>query len=125
MLIAEKSVEALSVAEITRRLGVAASSPYRHFCSREALLVATAAQAGRRLAKDMNDAVRRAASRSGGAPDATEALAATAVAYVRFVARHRAGLEFVFAGELTRLRRPELTEAGRAVMDVLLPSPCP
>jgi AcrR family transcriptional regulator len=121
MLIAEKGVEALSVAEITRRLGVAGSSPYRHFSSREALLAATAAQTGRQLAKDMKAAVRKATGRSEAGPDATEALAATAVAYVKFVARHRAGVDFIFADELTRLHHAELTDAGRAVMDVLLP----
>lgn len=120
-LIAEKGVEALSVAEVTRRLGVNGSAPYRHFPSREALLAATAAHAGRQLAEDMAAAVREARRRSESSPDVVEALAATAAAYVRFVARHRAGVEFIFADDLTGLRHPELTEAGRSIMDVLLP----
>jgi AcrR family transcriptional regulator len=100
MLIAEKGVEAPSVAEITRRLGVSGSSPYRHFSSREALLATTAAQAGRQLAKDMKAAIRKAGSRSEAGAGVIEALAATAMAYVRFVARHRAGFEFILADDL-------------------------
>ncbi len=119
MLIAEKGVEALSVAEITRRLGVSGSLPYQHFATRQVLLAATAAQTGRQLAKDMRAAVEKSAHRPDC--DATDALAATAAAYVRFIARHRVGFDFIFATELTALHRRELVEAGRAVIDVLLP----
>jgi len=49
-LIAEKGVDALSVAEITRRLGVSGSVPYQHFSGRDVLLAATAAQTVRQLA---------------------------------------------------------------------------
>jgi AcrR family transcriptional regulator len=121
MSIAEKGVEALSVNELTRRLGVSGSAPYQHFATRRALLAATAAQTGRQLAKDMRAAVTKAVTRSDTGCEATEALAATAAAYVRFVARHRAGVDFVFADDLTALHHRELAESGRAVMDVLLP----
>ena len=121
MSIAEKGVEALSVAELTRRLGVSGSAPYQHFATRRALLAATAAQTGRQLATDMRAAVKKAATRADPGCNATEALAATAAAYVRFVARHRVGFDFVFAEHLTVLHHRELAEGGRAVMDVLLP----
>jgi AcrR family transcriptional regulator len=121
MLIAEKGVHAFSVAEITRRLGVAGSAPYQHFRSRDELLAATAAQLGRQLAKDMKGAVRKATGHAGVRADATEALAAAAAAYVTFIARHRVGVDFIFSADLVRLRHPELIDAGRAVMDVLLP----
>ena len=45
----------------------------------------------------------------------------TAVAYATFVAQRRIGFDFIFAPALTRLEREELAEAGRAVINVLLP----
>jgi AcrR family transcriptional regulator len=53
-LIAEKGVDALSVSELTRRLGVSSGAPYQHFTSRQDLLAATAAQTGRELAAAMS-----------------------------------------------------------------------
>jgi len=40
--------------------------------------------------------------------------------YVRFVVRHHAGLDLIFDARL-RVGDPALAEAGRAVMDVMLP----
>ena len=120
-LIAEKGVDALSVSELTRRLGVSSGAPYRHFPSRQDLLAATAAQTARELAVEMSAAVQEVRRRTGDDVSAAEALAATAVAYATFVAQRRAGFEFIFADELTRLNCDELAEAGRAVIDVLLP----
>jgi AcrR family transcriptional regulator len=112
-LIAEQGVEALSVAEAARRTGVSAAAPYRHFPTRLDLLKATAARAADLLAAELRAA-------AGGADDPREQLAETARAYVRFVVRHHAGLDLIF-DERLRVGDPALAEAGRAVMDVLLP----
>jgi len=120
-LIAEKGVDALSVAEITRRLGVSGSVPYQHFPGRDVLLAATAAQTGRQLAASMKSAATAAVRRSAVEAEAAEALAAAAAAYVEFVAQRRVGFEFIFADDLNDLHHMELAEAGCAVMDVLLP----
>lgn len=115
-LIAEGGVDALSVAEAARRTGVSPAAPYRHFPTRQALLTATAVRAGELLAAELREALE-------GQPDSEpgEALAVTAVVYVRFVVRHRAGFDLVFAEQLRDLGDPELGAAGRAVMDLLLP----
>jgi AcrR family transcriptional regulator len=115
-LIAERGVEALSVAEAARRTGVSPAAPYRHFPTQQALLAATAARAAELLAAELRDALA-----GGATDDPCEALAATASGYVRFVVRHRAGFDLVFASELRHLADPALGAAGRAVLDVLLP----
>ncbi len=48
-IVEESGVEALSVREVARRVGVSPGAPFRHFASREALLVAVAEQAMERL----------------------------------------------------------------------------
>jgi AcrR family transcriptional regulator len=113
-VIAEHGVGALSIAEAARRTGVSAAAPYRHFPSRKALLNATAIRAARLLADDFRLAV-------DGAGAAAEKLAATAAAYVRFVVAHRAGFDLVFSDELNDLPDEERYDAGRAVMDILMP----
>lgn len=120
-LIAEKGVDVLSVAEITRRLRVSGSAPYQHFPGRDVLLAATAAQAGRQLAASMKSAATTEVRRSAVEADAVEALAAAAAAYVTFVAQRRVGFEFIFADDLNDLHDMDLAEARGAVMDVLLP----
>lgn len=50
-IVEEAGVEALSVREVARRVGVSPGAPFRHFASREALLVAVAEQALERLTK--------------------------------------------------------------------------
>ena len=44
-LIGERGTAAFSMAEASRRLGVAVSAPYRHFADRDALLAAVAVRA--------------------------------------------------------------------------------
>ena len=111
-LIAERGVEALSVAEAARRTGVSAAAPYRHFPTRLDLLRATAVRAAQLLADALDEALT--------SDDPAERLAEVAGAYVRFVIRHHAGLDLVFAEQL-RDGDATLGAAGRAVMDRLLP----
>lgn len=113
--IAENGLAALSVADAARRTGVSPGAPYRHFPSRHALLVATAVAAARELVAELQAALDRGADGPG------EALAATAAAYVRFLARRGAGFDLIFAEELAGADDPELGAAGREVMDLLLP----
>ncbi|WP_236788764.1 TetR/AcrR family transcriptional regulator [Amycolatopsis sp. GM8] len=111
-LIAERGIDALSVAEAARRTGVSAAAPYRHFPTRLALLKAAATRAAELLAEGLREVQE---------PDPVEALAATARVYVRFVVEHHAGLDLIFAEQLRPLADPALAAAGRAVIDVLLP----
>jgi AcrR family transcriptional regulator len=114
-LIAERGVEALSVAEAARRTGVSPAAPYRHFPTRLALLKATAIRAAELLTADLREAV-------AGAPvdDPVEAMAVTAAVYVRFVVRHHAGFDLIFAEQLHDLDDAQLQQAGRDLVDILL-----
>ncbi|MQA86530.1 MAG: TetR family transcriptional regulator [Streptosporangiales bacterium] len=48
-LLRERGVQGFSLAEASRRLGVAAAAPYRHFADREELLAAVAVRASEAL----------------------------------------------------------------------------
>ncbi|MCW2295400.1 WHG domain-containing protein [Rhodococcus erythropolis] len=52
---------------------------------------------------------------------AREALGTAAGIYVHFTARHRAGFDLIFAAPLQGLGDESLIDAGRSVMDVLIP----
>ena len=53
-MLGERGAEAFSMAEASRRLGVAASAPYRHFADRDALLAAVALRAADLLGVNRN-----------------------------------------------------------------------
>ncbi|GAA3625199.1 TetR/AcrR family transcriptional regulator [Microlunatus ginsengisoli] len=113
-LVAEGGLPALSVAEAARRTGVSAAAPYRHFPSRQDLVVAVATKA----AEELDAAMRAAADEAGDDP--TEAIAAAAAAYVRFAGTRRTGFDVVFAPELRGVHDPSLRDAGRSVSDIVL-----
>jgi len=89
----ERGVEALSLRELAREVGVSHGAPRRHFADRQALLDALAEAGFARL----GEALRRALARAG--EDFEARLRATAVAYVRFATRDSALLELMFAGK--------------------------
>jgi AcrR family transcriptional regulator len=109
-LIAERGAQAFSLAEASRRLGVAASAPYRHFADRDELLVAAGVRAVHVL-------VATVAAESTQAQTPTERLTAVARGYVRFAAEHRAAFETIFSTHLDRLSHPELERALLPVKD--------
>ena len=88
-LIAEHGARAFSVAELSRRLGVTAAAPYRHFANRDELLAAVAVRALHEFAEAL------AAEASEGDPP-EERLAAMAAGYVRFAAEQPALFGVVF-----------------------------
>lgn len=103
-LIAERGPQAFSLAEASRRLGVATSAPYRHFADKDELLVAAGVRACEVL-------VATIAAESTRPVTATERLAAVARGYLRFAAEHRAAFETIFSTQLDRLGHPELEGA--------------
>lgn len=75
--IAREGVEAVKMNELARRTGVSVAAPFRHFPSRQALLVALAEEGAQRLQPRMEAAARTQ-------EDPGEAHRARGVAYVRF-----------------------------------------
>jgi AcrR family transcriptional regulator len=115
-LIAERGVRGFSLAEASRRVGVSAAAPYRHFADRDELLAAVAVR-GLHLFATM------ATSEAGDAADPRQRLAAMTRAYVRFAAEQRPLFDALYSAGLDKARYPYLQRAWapvaayRAVID--------
>ena len=82
-LIHEEGVEALTVAEVGRRVGVSSAAPYKHFADRQALLRALAVEGNRRLGEALVAAAE-------GSTEPREAFRLSGVAYIRWAAENPA-----------------------------------
>lgn len=111
--IRERGVQALSLRELARELGVSHGAPRRHFSDRQTLLDALAQAGFARLGAEL-----RAAADGAGA-DFPARLSAVAAAYVRFATQDAELLELMFAG---KHREPAgaLQEAAERAFSVLL-----
>jgi AcrR family transcriptional regulator len=106
-LIGERGTAAFSMAEASRRLGVAASAPYRHFADRDGLLAAVAVRAAALLGEMLG---RQTAP---GPPE--QRLAAAAQTYVRFADEQHALFQTLAGSELDKDRYPEIARAARPI----------
>ena len=112
-LIGERGVRNFSLAEASRRLGVAVSAPYAHFTDRDDLLAAVAVRAYQLfVAQLLPDA------ESDQQPGAR--LVAMAAAYIRFAAAQRPLFEVLYDAGLDRARHPELEVAQKPIDDAFL-----
>ena len=75
--LATGGVDAVKMNLLASQLGVSVAAPYRHFATREALLVELAEQGAQRMGQAMNEAAAQCA-------DPLQAQRARGVAYVRF-----------------------------------------
>lgn len=107
-VIEREGVGALSLRDLSRRLGVSHAAPAHHFRDRSALLTAVATDGFERLSAALAAAAERAPS---GAPR----LEALGRAYVRFAQDHPAAFRVMFGRELSELDPPppELAAAGQ------------
>ncbi|MBL1095580.1 TetR/AcrR family transcriptional regulator [Streptomyces coffeae] len=113
-IVEEVGVRGFSVAEAARRTRVSPGAPYRHFADRDALLAAAALEVSRRLRAIHEEAIATVETPQ-------ERLATVAGSYVRAAARYRSGFDILNAPGL-RASRPELRDATREFIDLLLPS---
>jgi AcrR family transcriptional regulator len=109
-LIGERGVRDFSLAEVSRRLGVAVSAPYAHFADRDDLLAAVAAHAHRLFYAELLPDLGRFRVPS-------DRLAAIARAYVRFAGMHRPLFEVLFAAGIDKARHPEVAAAEKPLDD--------
>lgn len=89
----ERGVQALSLRELAREVGVSHAAPRRHFPDRQALLDAIGEDGFERLGAALAQAVDRAGTAFGAR------LHALAQAYIAFSSDHPALLELMFAGK--------------------------
>jgi AcrR family transcriptional regulator len=109
----ERGVQALSLRELAREVGVSHGAPRRHFPDRRALLDALVEAGFERLGAELRAARERAGE------DFQARLRATAAAYIRFATRDAALLELMFAGK-RREQAGALHEAAERAFAVLL-----
>lgn len=114
-IIGERGVRGFTLAEASRRLGVASSAPYAHFAGREEFLAAVAVH-GYGL---FNEEFLPEAS---AFPAPAGRLAAGVRAYVRFAGTHRALFEVMFMTGLDKARHPEVKAAEKPFHDAYLGS---
>ena len=112
-IIGERGVRGFSLAEASRRLGVAVSAPYAHFADRDDVLAAVAVHAYQLFYAELTREM-------GEFPAAADRLAAMVRGYVRFAAANRALFEVVYEAGLDKARHPEIEAAERPISDVLL-----
>jgi AcrR family transcriptional regulator len=91
--LARGGVQALSLRELAREIGVSHAAPRRHFADRQALLDALALEGFDRLGEAMAAAIATAGD------DFVDRFAALARAYVRFATEHAALLDLMYAGK--------------------------
>jgi AcrR family transcriptional regulator len=112
-IIGERGVRGFSLAEASRRLGVASSAPYAHFAGRDDFLAAVAVHGyeifNTRFLPEMDQF-----------PDPAERLAAGVRAYVRFAGTHRSLFEVIFVAGLDKAGHPEVKAAEKPFQDAYL-----
>jgi AcrR family transcriptional regulator len=112
-LIGERGVRGFSLAEASRRLGVAVSAPYAHFADRDDLLAAVAVRAFELFRAALLPEMDKFA-------DPAERLAGMARGYVRFAAQHRPLFEVLYEAGLDKVRHPEIEAAEGPLNDAFL-----
>ena len=112
-IIGERGVRGFSLAEASRRLGVASSAPYAHFADRDEFLAAVAVHAydlfNRQFLPEINEF-----------PEPADRLAALVRSYVRFAGAHRPLFEVIFVAGLDKVRHPEMKAAEKPFEDAYM-----
>lgn len=111
-LVEEEGLEAFTLREVSRRVGVSHTAPYRHFADRQALLAAVAEEGF----AELGSATRAAFEAE---PDVAEAFLSVGRTYVRFAVRRPVLFRLMFDPSLDEAR-PTLTDAKEAAFGVLL-----
>jgi AcrR family transcriptional regulator len=112
-VIGERGVRGFSLAEASRRAGVAVSAPYAHFADRDDLLAAVTVRAFEEFHAALVPPM-------GETTDPADRLTAMARGYVRFAATHRPLFEVLYETGLDKASHPEIKAAEQPVNDAFL-----
>ena len=112
-VIGERGVHGFSMAEASRRLGVAVSAPYAHFADRNDLLAAVAVRAYQQFYAAIAPEVD-----AGLAP--ADRLAAMTRHYVRFAASNRPLFQVLYEAGLDKTGHPEIEAAEQPIDDAFM-----
>jgi AcrR family transcriptional regulator len=108
-VISEQGVDALSLRELARAVGVSHGAPRRHFADKQALLEALAVEGFGRLTRELEAALEKA-----GSATFADRVGAMAGAYVRFATRQPALVGVMFAAKRRAPDEALHEAAGRA-----------
>jgi AcrR family transcriptional regulator len=113
--IATAGVEALTLREVGRRLGVSRTAMYRHFSDKSALLAAVAREGFQTFAADLRAAWNEAQGTQRG-------LELMGTAYIGFAVAHPSHYRVMFSGDFPHLcaKDPELQADAAASFDTLV-----
>ena len=112
-VIGEQGVRDFSLAEASRRLGVAVSAPYAHFADRDELLAAVAVHAHELFYAAL-------VPQMGQFEAPADRLAAMARGYVRFAAANRPLFEVLYEAGLDKAGHPEIEVAEQPRTDAVM-----
>ncbi len=113
-VIAEEGVDAISLRQLARKIGVTTAAPYHHFKDKEAVLAAVAAEGFRAL----NDEVDRS---TGDLTEPAARFRAMGAGYIRFAVSHPSHYQAMFRPELRAPELyPELDRVANLAFDRLL-----
>jgi AcrR family transcriptional regulator len=112
-VIGERGVRGFSMAEASRRLGVAVSAPYAHFADRNDLLAAVAVRAYQQFYAAVVPQAEAGLAQA-------DRLAAMARGYVQFAAAHRPLFEVLYEAGLDKAGHPEIEAAEQPIDDAFM-----
>lgn len=106
--------DAIVLREATRRAGVVPNAAYRHFASRQALLMAVRAHALSRLAMAMEEEIDALEDQPGSPAFARACLRAVGIGYLRFAHAEPGLFRTAFSVPLDDGADPDPSRAGRS-----------
>jgi AcrR family transcriptional regulator len=111
-IIAAKGIEALSMREVARRMGVSHQAPYKHFASRDHILARIVATAFEEFAAHLDGRER--------SDDPFEELGSMGRAYFAFAERHPLKYQLMFGAKLPEhAHTPEVATKGQHAFSIL------
>lgn len=116
-LVEEQGVNAVSVREIAKRLGVSPGAPFRHFANKKTLLTAVATEAMESFSAAINEELRASASTTPA-----ESLRAIGYGYLKWALGNRAQFTIISnRDEIDFLEAPQLHTLSEGVMRLMNP----
>lgn len=111
-VIAEQGLEALSLREVARNLGVSHQAPYKHYPSRDHLLAAVVARCFEQFADYLKSRISRV--------DAPDEMLAMGRGYLKYASEHPLEYRLMFGTPWPdTAEHPQLAEHARLAFDVL------
>ncbi|MCY4005839.1 MAG: TetR/AcrR family transcriptional regulator [Rhodobacteraceae bacterium] len=112
-LIEETGPQTFTIAQAAKRVGVSAAAPYRHFGSRQELLIEAARQGFEIFADLLEFAYNK------GQPSALSAFERTSLSYLAFARHHPSHYIVMFESGISVNASPELAQAANRAKDVV------